>query len=75
MAPLRLPNSTTLGGGRPGVADLPIIRGDMEGTPIVISCWGMTWRERIAAFLTGRVWLQVMGSTQPPVFLTGEKPY
>lgn len=35
-----------------------------------ISCWQMTWRERLSALLFGRVWLSVLGGrTQPPVWL------
>jgi hypothetical protein len=35
-----------------------------------ISCWRLTWRERLAALIFGRVWLSVLGgSTQPPVWL------
>jgi hypothetical protein len=34
-----------------------------------VSCWRMTWRERINALLFGRVWIAVLsGSTQPPVY-------
>ena len=33
-----------------------------------ISCWRLTWKERIKALLFGRVWLSVLsGRTQPPV--------
>jgi hypothetical protein len=33
-----------------------------------ISCWQMTWGERLQALLWGRVWLGVLaGSSQPPV--------
>jgi hypothetical protein len=36
-----------------------------------VSCWEMTWSERLAALITGRVWLQIYaGRTQPPVALT-----
>lgn len=36
-----------------------------------ISCWRMSWRERLSALLFGRVWLHVLsGSNQPPVALT-----
>lgn len=39
-----------------------------------ISCWQMSWRERLSALLRGKVWLQVYaGSTQPPVSLTAAK--
>ena len=33
-----------------------------------ISCWQMSWKERLQALVFGRVWLFVwMGQTQPPV--------
>lgn len=39
-----------------------------------VSCWRMTWRDRLSALLFGRVWLWVWyGSTQPPVMLTAER--
>ena len=48
---------------------------------VCISCWQMSWRERLAALLCGRIWLWVYtGGTQPPVALLaardifGEKP-
>lgn len=35
-----------------------------------ISCWRLTWKERIKALLFGNVWLSVLsGCTQPPVWL------
>jgi hypothetical protein len=37
----------------------------------IISCWRMGWRERIAALVSGTVWLWVYSGThtQPPVSL------
>jgi hypothetical protein len=38
-----------------------------------LSCWGMTWRERLTILFKGRVWLWVwMGNTQPPVKLEAD---
>lgn len=35
-----------------------------------ISCWKMSFKQRIKALFFGRVWLSVMsGHTQPPVWL------
>lgn len=35
-----------------------------------ISCWKMSWKQRLAALLCGRVWLSVLGGkTQPPVWI------
>ena len=39
-----------------------------------ISCWKMTWKQRIKAIFWGRVWLSVMsGQTQPPVWVDCDK--
>lgn len=39
-----------------------------------ISCWKMTWRERLSALFFGKVWLSVyFGQTQPPVWLMAAK--
>lgn len=35
-----------------------------------ISCWKLTWKQRLSALLFGKVWLSVLsGHTQPPVWL------
>lgn len=37
---------------------------------ICVSCWKMTFRQRMKALLFGRVWLGVLsGETQPPVWV------
>lgn len=40
-------------------------------------CWSLSWRERVAALLYGRVWQQVLTFNKPlqPQLLTVEKPY
>lgn len=39
-----------------------------------ISCWRMTWRERLFALFHGRVWLAVLsGPTQPAVWIQAER--
>lgn len=41
---------------------------------VCISRWRLSWRERIAALLYGRVWLRVYsGATQPPVAMSAER--
>lgn len=38
-----------------------------------VSCWKMSFKERIKVIFHGKVWLGVLsGKTQPPVFLSGE---
>lgn len=41
-----------------------------------VSCWRMSWRERLSALLFGRIWLAVLsGSTQPPVCIEATRVY
>ena len=41
-----------------------------------ISCWKMSFKERISALLFGKVWLYVLsGNTQPPVALEVSNNY
>lgn len=49
----------------PDCGDLPVQRhGDG-----ILSCWRMTWRERLSALLFGRCWLNLHATAQPPVWL------
>ena len=39
-----------------------------------ISCWKMSFKQRVKALIWGRIWLSVLsGETQPPVWLQSEK--
>ena len=41
-----------------------------------VSCWNMTWRERLSALIFGRVWVATLsGQTQPPLFVEAAKTY
>lgn len=38
-----------------------------------VSCWKLSFKERMNVLFNGKVWLGVLsGKTQPPVFLSGE---
>ena len=44
-----------------------------DGTRCV-SCWRLTWKERLKVLFFGRVWLTVLsGESQPPVWLFCDK--
>lgn len=35
-----------------------------------ISCWGLTFKQRLSALFFGKIWLSVLsGNSQPPVWL------
>lgn len=41
-----------------------------------VSCWQMSWRERLAALIFGRAWLAVLGgNTQPAVAILVTREY
>lgn len=41
-----------------------------------VSCWHMSWRERVAALIFGRVWVAVLGGgTQPPIYAEAARTY
>ena len=40
-----------------------------QDTKEIMSCWKMSWKERLSAIIFGKVWLSVMGQAQPPVYL------
>ena len=41
-----------------------------------VSCWRMTWMERLSLLIFGRVWVAVLtGQTQPPIFVIAAKTY
>lgn len=51
-------------------------QGSMSGgTPVVITCWKPTKDDLECINRGGRVWLYIMGDTQPPVIITTENPF
>ena len=41
-----------------------------------VSCWRMSWRERLNALFFGRVWIaSLSGKTQPPIYAEVAKEY
>ena len=55
-----------------GVKPLPIWTDGEQ----CVSCWRLTWRERLSALVFGRVWVAVLtGETQPPLFATATREY
>ena len=54
---------------------LPIVRVQYPEWVTCVSCWQMSWRDRLKLLVTGKVWLGVIGHTQPPVFIEADKPF
>lgn len=57
---------------QPEYQQLPALKGE-DGT--VISCWKLSWKEKIKLLITGKIWLAVMtfNNSFQPVFITTEK--
>lgn len=53
---------------------LAVAYGKLNEMPVVVSCWKLTKEELEEINRTGRVWLVVVGETQPPVALQVKKP-
>jgi hypothetical protein len=80
MKPTQFPESNgTLSGGpaasygtEDDVADLPVHRGVGQ----IISCWRLSWLDRLRVLITGRVWLHVLTQrTHAPVLVATESPW
>jgi hypothetical protein len=75
MKPIQFPEANATLAKPPGMTDeecgpLPVFNDGQQS----ISCWKMTWRERLSALVFGKVWLYVIsGHTQPPVALEARK--
>ena len=41
----------------------------------IISCWKMTLRERLKILFTGLLWFDVVGVSQPPIWLGVDTPF
>lgn len=55
-----------------GVAPLPVWSDGEQ----CVSCWRMSFRERLSALIFGRVWLSVLsGHTQPPACVRSVRDY
>jgi len=59
-----------------GCMDLPTLRTtDPDGNRVMITRWTMTWRERFRVLFSATVWMGVMGTSHPPVWLDSERPF
>ncbi len=56
--------------------DLPVFKGsDMEGVPVIISCWKFSREDLDEIERTGCVFLSITGNGMPPVSLFTENPF
>ena len=53
------------------VEELPAFKGQGQ----VISCWHLSFWERLKLLFTGRLWFSVIGNDQPPIWLGVHRPF
>lgn len=55
MQPIEFPEQTTVWGkNQPEYLPLPAYTDDKQ----TVTCWALTWRERLKILFTGRLWLR-----------------
>lgn len=77
MTPVRFPEQNVVfAEDQPQYQPLPAYRGP---APVgeVISCWRLTWRERLRLLVRGRLWLRQLtfGDLLQPQLPTTERPF
>ena len=68
MAPVFFPQANGMLFGNRVVNDLPVCRTDGR----VVSCWQVPPWKRVKLLFSGRIWLVVKGTTQPPLWIDTE---
>lgn len=67
MLPTNFPeqNKTFIGPEGGDILPLPVY----QDSKSITSCWQLSRRERLTAFLTGKIWVNVIGNMQPAIGL------
>ena len=64
MRPIEFPEQNCVyAKDQPAYIPLPVHKRESFGE--VVSCWGLTWRERFHVLIMGKVWLSVLTFNQP----------
>lgn len=79
MKPIDFPQANDLLRAAPGteesVVDLPVARIQyLDGTPGIVSCWRLSFWERLKVLWTGNVYFEALARTHPPILLTVDPP-
>jgi hypothetical protein len=75
MKPIPFPEvNTQFAKDQPEYNTLPALRGEEDSGPVV-TCWKLTFRERLRVLFTGKVWLCCLTFHRPlqPLYMTTEK--
>jgi|SRR5919199_6218399 hypothetical protein len=61
-------------GGSPDIAELPVLTSiNTAGLPEVISCWKLSWRERLFVLFKGKVFVHLLTYRHPPLFVSTQE--
>jgi hypothetical protein len=74
MNPIKFPEATmTWAENQPPYLPLPAYADKHE----TITCWRLSWRDRLLALFVGRLWVRQMNFSKPlqPQALTFERPF
>lgn len=77
MKPVSFPEQTVVfAKDQPEYTPLPAHRLESDPLGLTTFCWQLTWRERLALLIHGRLWHQVLTFQQPlqPQILSVKKP-
>lgn len=66
MKPIPFPEANKIVGN-----EIPV----NENHGLILSRWGMTWRERLSILIHGRIWMAVKGNLMPPILLSGDQEF
>lgn len=55
----------------PDCPDVPVLKDVRNG--IVVSCWKMSWKERLSSLFLGKCWMITYHSSLPPIQLEIKK--
>lgn len=58
-----------------GITDLPTLTCTVDDLPAVLSCWHMSFWNRLKYLFTGKLWFCVLGTMHPPVALFTGNPF
>ena len=71
MKPVEFKERNTTLHGAGTVKELPTYKGNDQ----IISCWQLTFFEKIKLIFTGKIWFIMRGYIHPPICLTVLKPF
>lgn len=73
MKPADQPEAKRWGG--PEFFDLPVRHAVQGDKPVMVTAWELSVEEMQEIQRTGRIWLGIMGTVHPPIWLSADDPF